>query len=170
MTEKHKKEDTKEAPVSLDEKGKALLSLIPQALQQFHPQVSAAVDEVVVTVSPENLVAAARVCKEDPRLAFNYFRCLSVVDYEKHLEIVYHIFSLDKRHKMVIKTTVPEDKPQLPTITTVWPAANWFEREGHDLYGVEFLGHPDLSPLLLYAGFEGFPGRRSYPFHDYNEW
>ena len=52
----------------------------------------------------------------------------------------------------------------------MWRGADWFEREGHDLFVVVFEGHPDLSPLLLYEGFEGHPGRKSFPFHDYDEW
>jgi NADH-quinone oxidoreductase subunit C len=54
-------------------------------------------------------------------------------------------------------------------VTSVWRAADWYEREAHDLFGVHFEGHPDLSPLLLYEGFEGYPGRKEYPFNDYQE-
>jgi NADH-quinone oxidoreductase subunit C len=65
---------------------------------------------------------------------------------------------------------VPNDAPVAPTVTAVWPGADWFEREAHDLFGVEFEGHPDLKPLLLWEGFEGYPGRKSYPFNEYTEW
>ncbi|WP_347221931.1 NADH-quinone oxidoreductase subunit C [Mycolicibacterium poriferae] len=57
----------------------------------------------------------------------------------------------------------------LPSVTSVWRAADWYEREAHDLFGVHFEGHPDLSPLLLYEGFAGYPGRKEYPFNDYQE-
>ena len=111
-----------------------------------------------------------RLAQESPDLDFDYLRCLSVVDYVERLEVVYHLFSLEKRHKMVIKTSVPPDEPNVPTISSIWRAADWFEREGHDLFGVVFQGHPNLAPLLLYEGFEGFPGRKSFPFHEYDEW
>ena len=55
-------------------------------------------------------------------------------------------------------------------MTSVWRGANWFEREAHDLFGVVFNGHPDLRPLLLYEGFEGYPGRKEFPSHEYTEW
>ena len=77
---------------------------------------------------------------------------------------------VEKRHKMVVKTSVSPDTPSVPSVVSVWRAADWFEREGHDLYGVVFEGHPELAPLLLWEGFEGYPGRRSFPFHEYDEW
>ena len=69
-----------------------------------------------------------------------------------------------------MKTDLPYENPSLPTLTEIWRAADWYEREAHDLFGVEFEGHPDLSPLLLYEGFEGHPGLKEFPFHDYDEY
>ena len=159
-----------EAPVALDSRGEALSALLPEALKDFDVEIGAAVDEVTVTARPQDVPAVCGIAKRDPRLDFNYLRCLSAVDYVERLEVVYHLFSLAKRHKMVVKTSVSPDEPSVPTVVPVWRAADWFEREAHDLYGVVFEGHPDLSPLLLYEGFEGFPGRKSFPFHDYDEW
>ena len=170
MTEKRKKVEVKEAPVSLDERGEALQSLLRQVLESFLPEVGAAVDEVVLTVKADQVPQVCGILRDDSRFAFDYLRCLSVVDYEDRLEVVYHLYSLNNRHKVVVKTATSEDDPKVPSVVSIWPAANWFEREGHDLYGVEFVGHPNLSPLLLYEGFEGYPGRKSFPFHDYDEW
>ncbi|HJM53376.1 MAG TPA: NADH-quinone oxidoreductase subunit C, partial [Dehalococcoidia bacterium] len=64
----------------------------------------------------------------------------------------------------------PERGASLPSVTGVWRGADWYEREMHDLFGVVFDGHPDLSPLVLPDDFEGFPGRKSYPLNDYGEW
>ena len=100
--------------------------------------------------------------KSDPELDFNYLRCLSVVDWQDELEAVYHLSSLSHPHKLVVKTRAPIDDPWIPTTIGVWKGADWHEREGYDLFGLEFRGHPDLSPLILYEGFEGFPGRKSY--------
>jgi NADH-quinone oxidoreductase subunit C len=159
-----------QAPVALDDRGLALSTLLGSALDDVDVQIDAAVDEVVVVLSPDDLLAVCRIARESDDLDFNYLRCVSVVDYEERLEVNYHLFSLAKRHKMVIKTSVSPEAPNVPTVTGVWRAADWFEREGHDLFGVVFIGHPDLAPLLLYEGFEGFPGRKSFPFHDYDEW
>lgn len=158
------------APVALDERGKALAALLPQVFQGLDVHVSAAMDEVVLTAKPQDVPAVCRIAKEDPRLDFNYLRCLSVVDYIERLEVDYHLFSLDKRHKMVVKTSVLPDAAHVPTVSGVWRGADWYEREGFDLFGVVFDGHPDPRPLLLYEGFEGYPGRKSFPFHEYDEW
>jgi NADH-quinone oxidoreductase subunit C len=69
-----------------------------------------------------------------------------------------------------VKISVSTECLFVPSVNDIWRSAGWFEREGHDLYGVVFDGNPDLSPLLLYEGFDGYPGRRSFPYHDYQEW
>ena len=158
------------APVALDARGEALSEILAQAFSDFEAEVGAAVDEVTLTVQPQDVLAACRVSRENPEIDCGYLRCLSVVDYVERLEVNYHLFSLEKRHKFVVKTSVSPDEPNVPSIVSVWRGADWFEREAHDLFGVVFEGHPGLSPLLLYDGFEGFPGRKSFPFHDYDEW
>ena len=144
--------------------------MLPSLLSGVSAEIGAALDEVIVTVAPDDIPAVCRLARDNPKLDFDYLRCLSVVDYVDRLDVVYHLFSLQKRHKMVVKASVSPDSPQIPTVTSIWRTANWFEREGHDLFGVVFEGHPDLAPLLLYEGFEGYPGRKSFPFHEYTEW
>ena len=160
--------------MALDAMGEALSATLTEVFgPESETQIGAAVDEVTLTVRPELVPDVCKTCRTDPRLDFNYLRCLSVVDYVEstgEFELNYHLYSLDKRHKMVVKTRVPEDIPAVPTVTGIWAGANWYERESHDLFGVRFVGHPDLAPLLLYEEFEGFPGRKSFPFHDYDEW
>ena len=171
MTERPRRHvEVPTAPVALDEKGEALAALLPEVLKTFEPEIGADIDEVVVTVKPDQLLEVCRIAKEDRRLAFNYLRCLSVVDYQDRLEIVYHLYSLEKGHKVVIKTSTDPEEPSVPSVVSVWSGADWFEREGRDLFGVIFQGHPNLVPLVLYEDFEGFPGRKSFPFHQYEEW
>ena len=160
----------KEAGSGLDGRGQALSALLPDVLQGVDATFGTALDEVTVVVGPDDVPQVCRVAREDPALDFDYLRALSVVDYEERLEVNYHLLSLSMRHKMVVKTSLPPDAPRVPTVTGVWRGANWYEREGHDLFGVVFEGHPDLSPLLLYEGFEGHPGLKSFPFHEYDEW
>ena len=159
-----------EARVALDEKGRALSALLPEVYPALDVEVGAAVDEVVVAVGPTELLAVCRTAREDPRLTFDYLRCLSAVDYVDRIEVVYHLFSLERRHKMVVKVSLEPDSPRVASVVSVWKGADWFEREAHDLFGVEFEGHPNLAPLLLYDGFEGHPGLKSFPFHEYDEW
>ena len=166
-----------EAPVALDAAGESLAALLGVMLGDraagFDARVGAEVDEVTLTVRPEDVPAACALCKNDSRLKFDYLRCLSVVDYVQasgEFEMNYHLYSLDIRHKMVVKTRLLEEAPVVPTVTGVWAGADWYERESADLFGVRFEGRADLYPLLLYDGFEGYPGRKSFPFHDYEEW
>ena len=160
------------APTSLvlDSKGQIVWSLLPQVLKNFNVDISVVGDEVVSFVEPTDILEVCRTLREHSSLKFDYLRCLSVVDYIERLEIVYHLFSLSNRCKMVVKASVSPENALAPSVVSVWPGANWFEREAHDLFGVVFEGHPDLQPLLLYDGFEGFPGRKNFPFHEYDEW
>ncbi len=119
-------------------------------------------DELELRVPRDAVAELCGALKSDPDLNFTYLRCLSVVDWQDELEVVYHLASLNHPHRLVIKTRAPMEDPWVPTTIGVWRGADWHEREGHDLFGLEFRGHPDLSPLLLYDGFEGFPGRKSY--------
>lgn len=164
------KPQVNETPVVLDDKGTVLSKLLPELLGGYEVEVGAAADEVVVTVKARDVLDVCRTVKDDPRLDFNYLRCLSIVDYQERIEVVYHLFSLAKRQKMVVKASVSPDEPDIPSVVSVWRGADWFEREGHDLFGIVFLGHPNPAPLLLYEGFEGYPGRKDFPFHDYDEW
>lgn len=159
-----------QAAAALDEKGQALTALLGEALEEFQPAMSAALDAVVATVRPQDMVGVGCKLRDDPRIAADLLLCLSVVDYQQHFEVVYHLYSIEKNHRFVVKTAVPYDDPHLPSVISVWPGADWYEREGHDLFGVVFDGHPNLAPLILYQGFEGYPGRKSYPFNDYQEW
>ena len=158
------------APVALDPRGEALSALLTQTYADFDAQIAAAVDEPTLAVKPQDVPLVCRIARQTPAIDCGYLRCLSVVDYGERLEVNYHLFSLDKRHKFVVKTSVSPDAPNVPSVVSVWRGADWFEREAHDLFGIVFDGHPNLSPLLLYEGFEGFPGRKSFPFHDYDEW
>ena len=159
-----------EAAVNLDATAEALQAILPTVYEGVDVTFGVAVDEVTV-VAPAGLVPiVCRIAKDHELLDFDYLRCLAAVDYEDRIEVSYHLFSLAKRHKMIVKTNVTDDDLSVPTVISVWRGADWFERETHDLFGVTFAGHPNLKPLLLYEGFEGHPGRKSFPFHEYTEY
>lgn len=161
------------APVHLSPKGEALAKLLPSALAAFNPVIGADIDEVTCRVPREVVADACRVLKSDPWLAFDYLRLLCIVDYaaaDHEFEAVYHLYSLEHRHKMVVKARAPESDPWVPSVTGVWRGADWYEREMHDLFGVDFRGHLDLRKLILPDDFEGFPGRKDYPLNEYDEY
>jgi len=165
--------DVPTVEAALTPSGEALAALLPDVLAPFELEIGADIDEVVCRVAPEHVAEVCAALKSDTRTFMKYLRLITVVDYEENdqeFEVVYHLYSLEHQHKMVLKARVPAADPALPTVTTVWRGADWYEREMHDLFGVVFSGHPNLVTLILPDGFEGYPGRKSYPLHDYDEW
>jgi len=112
-----------------------------------------------------------RFCRDDAALRFDMLMDLTAVDYLMYpgredgprFEVVYHLYSVPHNHRVRIKAGVEEDDPVVPTAMSLWPIANWLEREVWDMYGIRFEGHPDLRRLLLYEQFEGHPLRKDYP-------
>jgi NADH-quinone oxidoreductase subunit C len=157
-------------PEVLDPRGEAVAKLLHQVASP-HMVASGGRDETPwIEVRPEQLVEVASHCQESPELQMEMLHCMLAVDYMDHLQMVYILASLSKGHKAMLKVRLDIEHPRVPSLTSLWEAAGWYERETHDLFGVEFEGNPDLSPLLLYEGFEGFPGRKSFPFHEYEEY
>jgi len=153
----------------LNQPRRDLLALAEDVFQQFRPQPGVLKDLPQLTVDPGSIFGVCQEAKNDPRLDFKMLLCLACVDYETYFQMVYFLQSLTHEQTLVIKTDVSYEDPSLPSVTPLWEAADWYEREAHDLFGVNFEGHPDLAPLLLYEEFEGFPGRKEFPLNDYEE-
>jgi NADH-quinone oxidoreductase subunit C len=117
-----------------------------------------------IGVLPMRIQDVAAACKNDPELDFKSLMCLSGVDARDDIQVVYHLHSMNRHHKIVLKVTVPKSSPQVRTVSTVWRTAGWHERECYDLFGVEFEGHPDLRRILLPDDWEGWPLRKEYVF------
>ena len=148
---------------------RATLDRALDLLSDWTPAPGALGDLPQITVQSPHVKEACLACRDDSELDCRMLLCLACVDYLERFELVYFLQSLARERTLVIKAAVPYDAPSLPSVTDVWPAADWYEREAHDLFGVTFSGHPDLSPLLLYPEFDGFPGRKEYDFYDYRE-
>jgi NADH-quinone oxidoreductase subunit C len=155
--------------------------------QQFGSRLKSknleAIDPYVVVDAPD-LLDVCRFLKEDHRLHFDMLNCISGVDYleldpkkapkagfDPHTEVVYHLSSFRHRHRFVVKVMLPrwkDDKPgelpEVPSVTSLWPAANWHEREVYDLSGVWFTGHPELTRILLADDWVGHPLRKDYEY------
>ncbi len=114
-----------------------------------------------VMTTPDNLIELLRVLKDDPALAFDCLDCLTVTDMldDGQLELVYHLYSYTHEHLFVVKTRVGRDEPEAPSVTGLWPAANWYEREEYDMFGVRFTGHPNMTRLFLPDEWVGHPMR-----------
>ena len=149
--------------------GRELLDDFLDVLKEFDPQAGALDDIPQVSIDKKHTLDACRLMKDDPRVGAQMLLCLSCVDYTEYFQMVYVLQSLRPERTLVLRTDIPYSDATIPSVTSVWRAADWYEREAHDLFGVSFDGHPDLSPLLLYEGFEGYPGRKEFPFNEYQE-
>lgn len=144
---------------------------------------------LVVTVKREDIRVVCRTLKENPETDYNLMLDLCGVDYsgygnrregtvaatiewpgheapklerEERFDVVYHLFSFPKKHRVRLKVRVPEEDPVVDSVTSVWKAANWFEREAYDLFGITFKGHPDLRRILCHQDFKGHALRKDY--------
>ena len=107
-----------------------------------------------------------RFLRDTSGLEFDMLSDLTCVDYlgeTPRFEMVYHLYSVARNHRVRVKSRLPEADPRIDSCIPVWAGANWLEREVWDLYGIRFNGHPDLRRLLLYEEFEGHPLRKDYP-------
>ncbi len=140
-------------------------SRFPEGIVEFKPE---AVTEPFIIVRPELIREVGIFISEDPELKFDYLICLSGVDFnDGNLGVVYHLFSMQKRHRIVLKVKVLKDRPEVPSVESVWKSANWHEREAFDLFGIVFFDHPDLRRILLPDDWEGFPLRKDYKVQEY---
>lgn len=119
-----------------------------------------------VVVDPARVAEIGLFLRDAPELGFDSLMCLSGVDYGDRLGVAYHLHSLGLRHRLCMKVNLPREPgaARLPSVTAVWPAANWHEREAYDLVGVVFEGHPDHRRILLPDDWEGHPLRKDYQF------
>lgn len=153
---------------------KAESSLAVRKLKERDPQAAAEVlyfrNETTIVVPRERLIRTAEFFQSDPELAFVFLSDISAVDrfpIEPRFEVNYHLTSLKRRERLRLKVKVTSQDPSAPTVTTVWPTANWLEREIFDLMGVRFEGHPDLKRILMPDDWEGHPHRKDYPVEGY---
>jgi NADH-quinone oxidoreductase subunit C len=130
-----------------------------------------AVGELTVTVRAEQILPFVTFLRDDPRLAFINLTDVCGVDWparEKRFDVVYHFLSPRQNTRIRVKVMTDEATP-VPSITPVFPGADWFEREAYDFYGVVFTGHPDLRRILTDYGFEGHPLRKDFPLTGFVE-
>jgi NADH-quinone oxidoreductase subunit C len=119
--------------------------------------------EVTVVVSPARIVEACLFCRDEQGFDFlSDLTCVDWLDRDPRFDVVYHLTSMKHWQRLRLKTGVNLGE-SVPTVTQVWPAANWAEREVWDLFGVEFAGHPDLRRIMLPEGWVGYPLRKDYP-------
>jgi NADH-quinone oxidoreductase subunit C len=128
-------------------------------------------DELTVEVNAVEIVRVMSYLRDDPSCAFKILVDVCGVDWPKRakrFDVVYHLLSLTNNRRIRVKVMAAEDEA-VPSIVGVYPAANWFEREAFDMYGVPFSDHPDLRRILTDYGFSGYPLRKDFPLTGYVE-
>jgi NADH-quinone oxidoreductase subunit C len=147
--------------------GSALLALLQQAAPGATLESAPSVDShTTLYVSREHLLDVARALRDTPALRFSFLAELTAVDVwprEPRFEVVYVLVSIEHRLRLRMKVRLHGSDAHLATLTSLWPAANWLEREVWDLFGIVFDGHPDPRRLLMPEDWEGFPLRKDSP-------
>ena len=144
---------------------------IAASLGEAVTQTAIAYGELTLVVRGEDIVRVVEFLRDDPRCRFICFIDICGADYpgrERRFDVVYHFLSPHLNQRVRVKVEADEVTP-VPSLVGVFPAANWFEREVYDLYGVLFSGHPDLRRILTDYGFEGHPLRKDFPLTGFVE-
>jgi NADH-quinone oxidoreductase subunit C len=153
--------------MTLEELASHIEAKLPGTVQQR----SIAQGELTLVVGCEDIVRALRELRDDSQCRFEVLIDICGVDYperERRFDVVYHLLSPRKNQRIRIKCETDADRP-VPSAVEVFPAANWYEREAYDMFGILFSGHPDLRRLLTDYGFQGHPMRKDFPLTGYVE-
>ncbi len=143
-------------------------SEVDRALSGVTAAPEASVLDLIVHIPREEIVRGLRALRNDAALQFDYLRCLTAIDWEERgMEVVYHLYSIEKRHNLTVKAALPPHDLTLDSVTPVWRGANWYEREVAEMFGVRFNGHPDPRPLLMPEDMgDTFPLRKDHPLQE----
>ena len=123
--------------------------------------------ELTLTVDASNIVIAIQAIKD---AGYNFFEDATALDFypsEPRFQITYHLLSHSMKQRVRIVATLPGDSPSIDSIVSVWPSANFYEREIFDLFGVHFGGHPNLTRIMMPEDWQGHPLRKDYPVEGY---
>ena len=162
------------AEISFERSSEALndqMAYLQERLEGKLDDASIMFGELTLATSRENIVDVLRTLRDDSQTVFTCMIDLCGVDYperERRFDVVYHLLSPRENMRIRVKIAVGADEP-VPSIVGLYPAAEWYEREVYDLYGVIFSGHPDLRRLLTDYGFEGHPLRKDFPLTGFVE-
>lgn len=140
-------------------------------LARFGDRILAAEEEcgqLALTTSRDDHIELLRFLKENADLAYDFLMDLFGVDYlemggRERYGVIYQLYSSGHNHRLRVRVPVPEQDPRLASAVPLWAAANWAEREVHDMYGITFTGHPNMTRILCPDDFSGFPLRKDFP-------
>ena len=143
-----------------------IVEALKRAVADAAPEIGPATDQPTIVVPSDLIVETCAALRDEPDLRFVFLSDVTAVDWwpgEPRFEVVYHLASFEHRARLRLKARLPGENPHIRTVSGLWPAANWLEREVWDLFGIVFDGHPDLRRLLMPEDWEGHPLRKDYP-------
>ena len=141
-----------------------LQQVVKVITERFGAQLHEFRDQVTLILTPETLVEAARVLRDE--LNFNMMVDVTAVDYlskEPRFNVVYQLYSIQKNVRLMLRVPVSGLDPHLSTVEGIYPSANWYEREVMDMFGIKFDGHSDPRRIIMPADWQGHPLRKDYP-------
>ena len=147
----------------------SIIDTLTAAVPGASYEAGTSVDFATIYVPATQLVETCRVLRETPSLRFNVLIEVTAADYlprDPRFEVVYHLLSIPRKARLRLKVRLMDDE-SIESITTVWPSANFFEREIFDLFGIRFIGHPNLKRIMMPEDWEGYPLRKDYPVEGY---
>ncbi len=127
-------------------------------------------NELTVYLQPSSLREACAILRDDAELSFRFLADVTCVDWypsEPRFEVVYHLLCMQRKDRLRLKVRLEGGDPRVESLTSLWPAANYFEREVFDLFGIHFDGHPYLRRIMMPENWEGHPLRKDYPVEGY---
>ena len=142
-----------------------LVDLIKSLMNFCEYEITIEKNEISMLIKKEDLVSTLMFLKDNPSISMESLIDITAIDYpgnEKRFTLVYNLLSVSKNFRIKVKTKTNEDNP-VCSVTEVFPCANWYEREVWDLFGIRFLGHPDLRRILTDYDFDGHPLRKDFP-------
>lgn len=142
---------------------------VPAAIEQWDAAAltggSVELGQTILWVSAGRIEAVCRLLKQERGFRLSAITCIDRYPLEPRFEVVYLLHSISGGERLRLKVAPDSGKPELPTVTSVWSGANWYEREVFDMFGVRFAGHPDLRRILMPDSWQGHPLRKDFPVH-----
>ena len=148
-----------------------LVDLIKSLMNFCEYEITNEKNEISILIKKEDLVSTLMFLKDNPSISMESLIDITAIDYpgnEKRFILVYNLLSVSKNFRIKVKTKTNEDNP-VCSVTEVFPCANWYEREVWDLFGIRFLGHPDLRRILTDYDFDGHPLRKDFPLTGFTQ-
>jgi NADH-quinone oxidoreductase subunit C len=147
-----------------------ILTIVKESCKHGEPVVDEHASPKAIKIAKEDLVEVCLSLRENPSTYFDMLSCLTAIDNgveAKTMEVVYNLYSIPYNIHLMLKVILPRENAAVDTVTHIWKTANWNEREAFDMYGINFIGHPDLRRILMPADWEGFPLKKDYKHQEY---